>query len=145
MGRYGFMTSADTKILASAARKARENAWAPYSKFKVGAAVLGTDGKIYTGCNIENVSYGLTMCAERTAIFNMVSQGCTAFVAIAVAAGENPADSAPCGACRQVMCEFAQNLETAQVILCGAQSGEITETVAGLCPYPFTNFKEDKV
>lgn len=137
------MADSRAKILADAARKARRNAYVPYSKFKVGAAVLGIDGKIYTGCNIENASYGLTMCAERTAIFNMVSQGCTKFTAIAVAAGEKPTDSAPCGACRQVMCQFAADLAATQVILCGAQSGEITETVASLCPYPFTDFKED--
>lgn len=137
------MVQFDAKILADAARTARHNAYAPYSKFKVGAAVLGADGRIYTGCNIENVSYGLTMCAERTAIFNMVSQGCTKFVAIAVAAGEKPADSAPCGACRQVMCQFADSLSGTKVVMCGATEGEITETLAALCPYPFTDFKED--
>ena len=137
------MADNNYSLLVQKARKARQNAYAPYSGFKVGAAVLGQDGNIYTGCNIENVSYGLTMCAERTAIFKMVSEGCTEFTAIAVAAGEKPADSAPCGACRQVMCEFAQDLNTTAVILCGSEDGEIYETVASLCPYPFVSFKED--
>lgn len=137
------MTGKDYSLLVQKARDARCNAYAPYSKFKVGAAVLGADGNIYTGCNIENVSYGLTMCAERTAMFKMVSEGCTKFTAIAVAAGENPADSAPCGACRQVMCEFASDLANTAVILCGSETGEIYETVASICPYPFVSFKED--
>ena len=137
------MTDKNYALLVQKARQARSNAYAPHSKFKVGAAVLGEDGNIYTGCNIENVSYGLTMCVERTAIFKMVSEGCKKFVAIAVAAGETPHDSAPCGACRQVMCEFAAGLDTAAVILCGSENGEIFETVASLCPYPFVNFKED--
>ena len=79
-------------LLVQKAVEARQKAYAPYSKFSVGAAVLGTDGKIYTGCNIENVSYGMTMCAERTAIFKMVSEGCTKFAAIAIVAGENATD-----------------------------------------------------
>ncbi len=137
------MTDKDYSLLVQKARDARHSAYAPYSKFKVGAAVLGEDGNIYTGCNIENVSYGLTMCAERTAMFKMVSEGCTKFTAIAVAAGENPADSAPCGACRQVMCEFAFDLANTAVILCGSEAGEIYETVASICPYPFVSFKED--
>lgn len=137
------MNDKNCPLLVQKARDARTNAYAPYSKFKVGTAVLGEDGNIYTGCNIENVSYGLTMCAERTAIFKMVSEGCKKFVAIAVAAGENPQDAAPCGACRQVMCEFAADLDKTAVILCASEQGEIYETVSSLCPYPFVNFKED--
>ena len=127
--------------LVAAAIAAREKAYAPYSKFSVGAAVLGTDGKIYTGCNIENVSYGMTMCAERTALFKMVSEGCRKFAAIAVVAGENATDGAPCGACRQVMGEFASDIEKTKVILAALNGEYIVETVASLMPYPFVKFK----
>ncbi len=126
--------------LVQKAIKARENAYAPYSKFSVGAAVLGADGKIYTGCNIENVSYGMTMCAERTAIFKMVSEGCKSFLAIAVAAGSNPLDSAPCGACRQVMLEFAQDISQSIVLMANISGDYVSETVQSLMPYPFAKF-----
>ena len=91
--------------LRDAAAAAREYAYVPFSKFKVGAALLTEDGKIFTGCNVENASYGLTNCAERTAIFKAVSEGSTKFQAIAVIA-ECPQAVAPCGACRQVIAEF---------------------------------------
>ncbi|MBE6887252.1 MAG: cytidine deaminase [Ruminococcaceae bacterium] len=132
------------RTLADAAVKARENAYAPYSKFRVGAAVMGIDGNIYTGCNIENVSYGLTMCAERTAIYKMVSQGCTKFTAIAIAAGEKPTDSAPCGACRQVMGEFCHDINKTLVVMASATGEYIEETLAGILPYPFINFKQEE-
>lgn len=135
------ITDTQRAQLVQAAIKARENAYAPYSKFSVGAAVLGADGRIYTGCNIENVSYGMTMCAERTAIFRMVSDGCTAFDAIAVVAGEKATDGAPCGACRQVMGEFANGIEQAEVLLASLSGEYIMETVASIMPYPFVNFK----
>lgn len=82
-----------------------KNAYAPYSKFHVGSAILSSSGKIYTGCNIENASYGLTVCAERVALFKALSEGERHFKAIAIVAGKNPAY--PCGACRQVLYEFA--------------------------------------
>jgi len=135
------ITDKDRALLVRQAIQARNNAYAPYSKFSVGAAVLGTDGKIYTGCNIENVSYGMTMCAERTALFKMVSEGCTKFAAIAIVAGENATDGAPCGACRQVMGEFADGLENTEVILASLNGNYIVETVASIMPYPFVNFK----
>jgi len=99
--------SGDIQQLQSAARKAAENAYAPYSGFRVGAALLFDDGFIATGCNVENVSYGLTICAERNALFNAVAQrGAThKIVAIAVT-NLNAAPSPPCGACRQVLAEF---------------------------------------
>ncbi|MBQ7284493.1 MAG: cytidine deaminase [Oscillospiraceae bacterium] len=134
------ITDYDRAQLVAAAVAARQKAYAPYSKFSVGAAVLGTDGKIYTGCNVENASYGLTMCAERTAMFKMVSEGCTKFAAMAVVAGEKATDGAPCGACRQVMCELANNIAEAEVLLAALNGGYITETVASLMPYPFTDF-----
>ncbi|MBP2645740.1 MAG: cdd [Firmicutes bacterium] len=91
--------------LLKAAKLARTKAYAPYSHFFVGAAVRGASGKIYTGCNIENASYGLTNCAERTAIFKAVSEGETQLTALAVIA-DSPEPVAPCGACRQVIAEF---------------------------------------
>ncbi len=135
------ITDTQRAQLVESAIRARENAYAPYSKFSVGAAVLGTDGRIYTGCNIENVSYGMTMCAERTALFKMVSEGCTKFAAIAVVAGDNATDGAPCGACRQVMGEFAENLNETEVLLASLKGDYIVETVASIMPYPFVNFK----
>ena len=89
--------------LQTAARGARENAWAPYSRFQVGAAVLTSDGRIVIGCNVENASYGLTICAERVAICTAVAQGCTSFTAICVSLTGIPV---PCGACRQFLVEF---------------------------------------
>ncbi|MBQ8078862.1 MAG: cytidine deaminase [Oscillospiraceae bacterium] len=98
------------ETLLQAAMKAREQAYCPYSQFAVGAAVLTEDGRIFTGCNVENASYSLGCCAERTAIFKAVSEGCRRITAIAIAgapAGMQPdAPCPPCGACRQVMAEF---------------------------------------
>lgn len=92
------------------AKKARENAYTPYSHFQVGAALVGKSGKIYHGCNIENAAYGPTNCAERTAFFKAVSEGEREFTKIAVVGGPEGADAdvtcAPCGVCRQVMMEF---------------------------------------
>lgn len=95
--------------LIETANKAREKAYAPYSGFTVGAALLATDGRVFTGCNIENSSYTPTCCAERVAIFKAVSEGCKAFDAIAVVGGEGDCvrdKCYPCGVCRQVMSEF---------------------------------------
>ena len=92
--------------LLAAAKRAQRRAHAPYSKFRVGAALLTTSGKVYTGCNVENASYGLTICAERTAVFKAVSEGHRKFRAIAVVAPS--AALSPCGACRQVLAEFGE-------------------------------------
>lgn len=104
------MTEADRKKLIRAALTARDNSYAPYSGYAVGAAVLTADGAVWQGCNIENASYGATNCAERTAFFKAVSEGKRDFVAMAIAGGktgEMPVDYAyPCGICRQVMQEF---------------------------------------
>lgn len=94
--------------LVKAAHEAKENAYVPYSKFKVGAALLTASGKIYTGCNIENASYGATNCAERTAIFKAVSEGERDIVAIAIVSSGNDT-TYPCGICRQVIAEFMPN------------------------------------
>ncbi len=100
------------KKILELATKATKNSYSPYSKFKVGAALLCKDGSIYTGCNVENMSYPLGNCAERTAIFKAVSEGNREFEAIAIVGSANDDMSVPCypcGACRQVMAEFCDN------------------------------------
>lgn len=95
--------------LMTLAERARARAYAPYSRFTVGAALLCEDGTVYTGCNVENASFGATNCAERTAFFSAIADGARSFAAIAVAGGregEESASCAPCGICRQVMAEF---------------------------------------
>lgn len=111
---------------------ARRLAYVPYSKFPVGAALLTRSGKIYSGCNVENASYGLTVCAERVAIWKAISEGETEFVALAVATNIG---GSPCGACRQVMAEFAPDMP----VLIADLSGQATATsVAELLPLAFT-------
>ncbi len=102
----------DSKLLMEKAREAKEFAHlVPGNKFKVGSAVLTEDGKIFKGCNIENISYGATNCAERTAIFKAVSEGYKSFKAIAISSSEAPAKPIyPCGICRQVMTEFSPKM-----------------------------------
>ncbi|MFN2363451.1 MAG: cytidine deaminase [Halarsenatibacteraceae bacterium] len=95
--------------LKQKAQEAREQAYVPYSEFPVGAALLTVNGNIYTGCNIENASFSLTNCAERTAIFKAVSAGETEFKAMAIV-GDTPGPVSPCGACRQVMNEFSPEM-----------------------------------
>jgi cytidine deaminase len=101
------MTDAERKQLIAASCEIRKNAHAPYSKFHVGAALLTKSGKVFTGCNVENASYGLTICAERSAVVSAVTAGEKDWVAIAVA---TPGGHSPCGACRQVLVEFAPDL-----------------------------------
>lgn len=100
----------DNKMLCMAAIKATENSYSPYSECKVGAALLTTEGKIYTGCNIENASFSPTICAERVAFAKAVSEGVTGFTAIAIAGKKGDVLSVftPCGVCRQVMAEFCK-------------------------------------
>ena len=120
-------------FLVKAAREAAANAYCPYSKYPVGAAVLTLDGQIYTGCNVENVSYGLSNCAERTALFKAVSAGCREFAALAVAGGvQRPA--APCGACRQVLYEFGPDME---VVCLNKDNEEKHLHIKELLPYGF--------
>lgn len=114
--------------LIQAALKARAHAVAPFSNFRVGAALETSDGRLYTGCNIENASYGLTMCAERVAIFKAVSEGDKNFVRMVVAADTDTL-TPPCGACRQLIWEFCGNIQLILVNPSGKtesfQSGEL--------------------
>jgi cytidine deaminase len=114
----------DWEKLIAAARNVRENAYAKFSGFEVGAALLTEDGTIITGCNVENSSFGLTMCAERTAAFKAVSEGHRKFVAIAIASKAEP-PARPCGACRQVLFEFNPDLE----IACANSNGTVDKFV----------------
>jgi len=107
-----------TDSLQAAALAARENAHAPYSKFRVGAALEDADGRVYTGCNIENATYGLTLCAERVAVFKAVSEGAREFRRIAIAA-DTDALTPPCGACRQILWEFCGDIEMVLLNLSG--------------------------
>ena len=126
-------THLDENNLIDTARKAMENAYAPYSKIKVGAAILSSSGKIYTGCNIENASYGLTVCAERVAVGCAVSQGEKHFIAIAIVNSTEKIIT-PCGACLQVLSEFSRNL---QIILVSAENEIIRTDLKDLFPEPF--------
>ena len=120
------------EYLVEQALEARERAYAPYSGYKVGAALLGRSGKIYTGCNVENAVYPLCICAERTAVVKAVSEGEDKFVAIAVAS-EN--GGSPCGACRQVLREFGEKT----VVLIADGKGNYRETRVGeLLPDSFS-------
>jgi len=119
--------------LIDAALRAREHAHAPFSKFKVGAALLGEDGQIYTGCNVENATYGLTVCAERVAVFKAVSEGARKFRRIVVAADTNVL-TPPCGACRQILWEFCGDIE---VILTNLQGKTESLRLKDLFPRPF--------
>ena len=125
----------DKNELIALAWKAAEHAYAPYSNWQVGAALVGEDGKVYTGCNVENASYGLTNCAERTAIFKMVSEGCRKFTAIAVVSGET-CNGYPCGACRQVMSEFAAG-GSVPVYIAGRDGSCLETTMSAILPYAF--------
>lgn len=120
-------------FLVAAAREARERAWAPYSTFKVGAALETAEGLIITGCNIENASYGLTICAERVAMFKALSEGHRRFVRIAVVA-DTVVPTSPCGACRQVLWEFGPDLE---VLLANLDAITGRHRLAELLPHPF--------
>jgi cytidine deaminase len=119
--------------LVEAARKARAHAYSPYSGVKIGAAVLTSDGSVFTGANVENVSYGLACCAERTAIFKAVSEGKRKIVAIAVV-GESEDFTRPCGACRQVMVEFNPRMK---VLRRGIDGFAEEDTAAELLPAHF--------
>ncbi len=119
--------------LVQAALAARENAFAPYSKFKVGAALEDAEGRIHTGCNVENATYGLTLCAERLAVFKAVSEGARRFLRIAIAADTDTL-TPPCGACRQILWEFCGDIE---IVLANPRGKTETCRLQDLFPKPF--------
>ena len=119
--------------LIAAALAARENAFAPYSKFRVGAAIEDSGGRIHTGCNVENSTYGLTVCAERVAVFKAISEGVRKFRRVAIAA-DTDALTPPCGACRQILWEFCGDVEIVLVNLRGTTE---THRLKDLFPKPF--------
>lgn len=119
--------------LIDAAKRARENAYAPYSEYRVGAAIATEDGTIFSGCNVENASFGATICAERGAIVRMVASGGSSPIAcVIVTSGKNPAS--PCGICRQVLAEFAKDMP---IILIGDDGVRDQTTLAELLPRRF--------
>ncbi|MBI1739698.1 MAG: cytidine deaminase [Candidatus Koribacter versatilis] len=123
----------DANSLLAAAKSARENAHAPYSNFRVGAALRAKSGQIYTGCNVENSTYGLTVCAERVAIFKAISEGERGFDAIAVVTDTEQL-TPPCGACRQIIWEFCGDVP---VILGNLKGNTETHKMSSLFPRPF--------
>jgi cytidine deaminase len=124
---------AGIKELAGLAAEARARAHAPFSKFKVGAALRTRAGEVVTGCNVENASYGLTLCAERVAVFKAVSEGLREFDAIAVVA-DSKRPTAPCGPCRQILWEFCGDIWVHMVDLRGKT---VTRRMSDLLPMPF--------
>lgn len=134
----------DRETLGKLALEARKNAYAPYSHFTVGAALLTKSGKVYTGCNIENAAFSPTNCGERTAFFKAISEGEREFTAIAIAgarAGEEPESPCPpCGVCRQVMAEFCDP-EVFEVLLVTKNGVEEVCLLQGLMPQGFSKSK----
>jgi cytidine deaminase len=133
------MRSSEIKRLIEAALDARERAVAPYSEFKVGAALLTRDGEIFTGANVESASYGLTCCAERVALFKALTDGQRGFTAIAVVA-RAPGGAMPCGACRQLLAEYAPGAEV--LVADSAHPGKVRRfPVEKLLPKAFARFR----
>ena len=127
------MGASDHRSLVDAARRARENAVARFSNFKVGAALETTNGVVITGCNVENATYGLTICAERVAMFKALSEGHRTFSRIAIVADTDD-PTPPCGACRQILWEFAGDLE---VVLANLTQEKGVHRLKDLLPLPF--------
>ena len=126
--------------LERAARKVRSRAHAPYSNFQVGAALESTSGKVFTGCNVENISFGLTICAERNAVFAAIAAGVRSFRRIVVVA-DSKEPVTPCGACRQVLSEFSENMEIISINLQNQKySAKLSELLprskAGILDHP---------
>jgi cytidine deaminase len=127
------LPASDAKALIAAARRARRHAHARYSGFKVGAALETADGTVITGCNVENATYGLTICAERVAMFKAISEGHRRFKRVAVVA-DTADPTPPCGACRQILWEFGGNLE---VVLANLRRETGRLALKDLLPVPF--------
>jgi cytidine deaminase len=123
----------DLDALYEEARKAADFAYAPYSHFRVGAALLAEDGSLHSGCNVENRSFGLTVCAERNALFSAVAKGKRAFIALAIATPDSVEPVGPCGACRQVLSEFMKG--EAPVYFGGSGPGRVSTTIGELLPH----------
>ena len=121
-----------TDTLVDAARAAQQRAYAPYSRFRVGCALEADDGRVFVGCNVENASYGLTICAERAAVCAAVAAGAQRFRRAVVVSDADP-PAAPCGACRQVLSEFGPDLRVDAV----SPAGSLTWTIAELLPAAF--------
>lgn len=138
-GNEVVLTSEVADELVRAATDARKNAYAPYSRFEVGAAVLTEDGRIFSGANVENASYGATMCAERSAIFSAISAGARRINAIAITA-DYPEPVAPCGICRQVLSEFGRGIK---VLMTNTDGAKRVETIENLLPFAFELKKHD--
>ena len=119
--------------LFAEARKAADFAYAKYSRFRVGAALLADDGTVFSGCNVENRSYGLTICAERTAVVKAVSEGRRSFKALAISTPDSETPVGPCGACRQVLSEFMP--PSSPVIFGGSGSEKVLTTIGDLYPF----------
>lgn len=125
----------DYSQLLLKAEESQKTAYVPYSKFPVGVALLAHDGRVFTGCNVENASFGLTICAERVAIGKAISEGVRDFKAIAITA-EKATPCLPCGACRQVLAEFAPDLE---LVFRNGDSEPWIMTLSQLLPYQFNS------
>ncbi len=131
---HGADTDSPLTTLIEAARAAQQHAWAPYSSFRVGAALESTDGQLFAGCNVENASYPAGICAERGALARAVASGARAFVRVVIVSdADTPAP--PCGMCRQALVEFAPTLEVVSI----TSSGQTARwSLADLLPFPFT-------
>lgn len=140
--RAGKEDNMDIDFLIAQAKNAKEYSYSPYSKFRVGAALLCESGKVYTGCNIENVAYSPSNCAERTAVFKAVSEGEHRFKAIAVI-GDTKDQIAPCGVCRQVLAEFC-NLEDFQIIMANSDGDYKVMRLNELLPSAFDKESLDR-
>lgn len=136
-GDFDMLDGEKASKLIEIAKNARKCAYAPYSDFAVGAAVLGASGAVYIGCNVENASYGLTMCAERVAVFNAIASGERTIAAVAVISG-NDEIVRPCGACLQVLSEFSLH-DSPVNIVAGSASGDFDiKTINDYLPARFT-------
>lgn len=133
----------DIQPIIQVAVAAQANAYAPYSKYPVGAAVLAASGRVYSGCNIENASYGLTICAERVALGTAIAAGERQFLALAIAGGEGT-PSMPCGACRQFIAEWAE--PSLPISIVSGQGEQVDLTFGDLFPRPFgpKSLKEER-